>query len=148
MWLKILLQSKFLHLQPLMVISTSFLLCNHHLLKWCFSGRHKADNPVSSENTAKCFICVSCVVLHCHAEESHLAIYCFFSCSPFSNKHSLFDIIYFPSLPTPSEPHALYGMTNKFQAYSSCLVISDKAARVSYHIHTCQVLIFICLDTQ
>jgi len=91
---------------------------------------------------------VCCVALHINAEESHLAIYSFFSCSPFSNKHSLFNRIYFPSLSRPSEPHALYGMTNKFQAYSSCLVISDKADRVSYHIHTCQVLIFICLDTQ
>jgi hypothetical protein len=39
-------------------------------------------------------------------------------------------------------------MTNKFQACSSCLMISNKVTRASYHIHTCQVHIFICLDTK
>jgi len=142
------LQSKFLHLQPLMVISTSFLLWNHRLLKCCFRGPHKAHNLEFPVKTLQNVLSLMCVALHCFTEESHLAIHNLFSCSPFTNKHSLFNGMYFPSLLRPSEPHALYAMTNKFQACSSCLVISYKATTVSHHIHTCQVHIFVCFNTK
>jgi hypothetical protein len=62
MWLKIQLQSKFLHLQALMVISTSFLLWNHHLLNSCFSGPQKADNPEFPVKTLQNVLSVNCVV--------------------------------------------------------------------------------------